>query len=97
MQGHTKKLELITFLIDNDDRVQLAMDGALRPYARRSMPRPFLSAFLDVSKFIGWYSVLLHKEMKLWVDRCFAVSLVYISTCTVPCNALLLLPEQQRV
>ena len=53
------------------------MDGALRPYQRRSVPKPFLSQYLDVSKFIGWYSVLLHKEMKLWVDRCFVVSKLY--------------------
>lgn len=74
MQGHTRKLDLITFIINNDDRMKLAIDGALRPYSRVSSPSPYLSQYLDINKFIGWYSVLLHNEMKLWVDRCFNVS-----------------------
>lgn len=69
------KLELISFIVSNDERFSIAIDGALRPFKWDVSPHPRLSMSLDVSSVIGWYSVLLHKEMKQWVDRCLEVPL----------------------
>jgi hypothetical protein len=68
-----KKLELISFIVSNDERFSVAIGDALRPFKWDVAPQPRLSMSLDVNSVIGWYSVLLHKEMKQWVDRCLEV------------------------
>ena len=72
--GLDSKIKLITTYMKHNDRLDLLLKSALRPYGLKADPEPRLSYFLQLDTLIAWYSVVLQNEMKNVVDKALAVS-----------------------
>src|SRR4051812_29885479 len=52
----------------HNDRLDLIIESALRPYALKASPAPKLSIFLDFTILSSWYTSVLLFEMRSRVD-----------------------------
>jgi hypothetical protein len=68
IQGLQSKMQLITSFMEHDDRLASMLDSALRPYNLTATPKPQLSLFLNLDTLIGWYSTVLHYEMRACIN-----------------------------
>lgn len=57
----------------HNDRLDIILQSALRPYGWKAIPGPKLSEFLDFEVLLSWYNTILLFEMRGRVDEVLAV------------------------
>lgn len=72
-KGLSSKIELINTFMNHNDRLDVILSSALRPYGLIAQPAPKLTLFLDFSILVSWYTSVLTMEMRSRVEGVLAV------------------------
>lgn len=73
LQGLQSKVNLITTFMKHNDRLDILLSSALRPYNVCAEPPPQLSVFLHFDSLISWYTIVLQEEMRNVVNNALHV------------------------
>ena len=73
LKGLSSKIELINTFMKHNDRLELIIESALRPYGLVAIPSPKLSLFLHFDILSYWYSNVMHTEMRQRVDDVLSI------------------------
>lgn len=73
VKGLTSKTELITTFMKHNNRLDMIIESALRPYGLKADPPANLTMFLDFNVLSQWYTSVLNMEMRMRVDDTFGV------------------------
>ena len=72
-KGLSSKLELISTYMKHNDRLEVIIESALRPYGLIAQPAPKLSHYMHFDTLEYWYSNILHAEMRQRIDDVLSV------------------------
>ena len=66
-------MELISTYMKHNDRLEVIIESALRPYGLIAQPAPKLSHYMHFDTLEYWYSNILHAEMRQRIDDVLSV------------------------